>query len=268
MGYLKVETSPLFPKIRAGLASLLGDLDANEWEAPTVCEGWNVKDIALHLLGVEIGSVSRRRDGMKWGPRPGQDLVKWLNEDNEAWVRESRRISPDLLMDLLDYAGRLFEEHLETLDEDAVTAHVSWASNEPVPVWLDIAREYTERWVHQQQIRDATDRHGFKEAEFLGAVIRTFVHALPKTYAGVHAPQGTTVQLRVDGPGGGAWHAALSRDEWELEWGDYPTPDATVTMDADTAWRVFTRNPGAGNPIIDGNDNLGRHVLRSVAIIA
>ena len=32
---------------------------------------------------------------------------------------------------------------------------VNWAGPEPAPIWLDPAREYTERWVHQQHIRDA-----------------------------------------------------------------------------------------------------------------
>jgi hypothetical protein len=33
---------------------------------------------------------------------------------------------------------------------------VTWAGPEPAPIWLDIAREYTERWLHQAQVRDAT----------------------------------------------------------------------------------------------------------------
>jgi hypothetical protein len=41
----------LFPEILAELLTLLSNLSAEEWEKPTVCEGWSVKDIALHLLG-------------------------------------------------------------------------------------------------------------------------------------------------------------------------------------------------------------------------
>lgn len=38
--------------------------------------------------------------------------------------------------------------------------HVSWASDGPVPLWFDMARELTERWVHQMQIREAVGRVG------------------------------------------------------------------------------------------------------------
>jgi hypothetical protein len=53
----------LFPEILNELVRLLSGLSAEEWQKPTVCAGWSVKDVALHLLGGEIGNLSRRRDG-------------------------------------------------------------------------------------------------------------------------------------------------------------------------------------------------------------
>jgi Mycothiol maleylpyruvate isomerase N-terminal domain len=53
----------LFPELRGLLLSLLGDLTAEDWLRPTAAGEWNVKDIAAHLLGGDIGSLSRRRDG-------------------------------------------------------------------------------------------------------------------------------------------------------------------------------------------------------------
>ncbi|HEX3202686.1 MAG TPA: hypothetical protein VHW42_12245 [Actinomycetes bacterium] len=37
---------------------------------------------------------------------------------------------------------------------------VSWVGPDPAPNWLDVAREYSERWTHQQQIRDAAEIPG------------------------------------------------------------------------------------------------------------
>src|SRR5918992_6224072 len=54
MAFLKVETLPLFPKVRTALEELLSDLRDDEWALPTVCEGWDVKDVALHLLPVRL----------------------------------------------------------------------------------------------------------------------------------------------------------------------------------------------------------------------
>ena len=57
---------------------------------------------------------------------------------------------------------------------------VSWAAPDvQAPAWLDVAREYTEGWVHQQQVRDAVGRPGADDAELTGAVIDTFLRAVP-----------------------------------------------------------------------------------------
>lgn len=42
-------------------------------------------------------------------------------------------------------------------------------------MWLDAAREYTEFWVHQQQIRDATGRPGADGAAAPGTAVLSLV---------------------------------------------------------------------------------------------
>ena len=53
-----IDTLPIFAGERSALLDLLGDLSASDWEAPTVCAGWSVKDVAAHLLGDDIGRLS------------------------------------------------------------------------------------------------------------------------------------------------------------------------------------------------------------------
>jgi uncharacterized protein (TIGR03083 family) len=159
MALLRVDARALVPRLRAELAALLTGLTGGDWALPTACPGWSVHDVAAHLLGVELGNVSVRRDRWGLGPAEGEDLDAWLNRFNQQWVDAARRISPALLIELVDLAGRRFEEHLATLDLDAAGGPVQWATgSDPAPVWLDVAREYMERYVHQQQIRDATGR--------------------------------------------------------------------------------------------------------------
>ncbi|WP_432487230.1 maleylpyruvate isomerase family mycothiol-dependent enzyme [Kineococcus sp. SYSU DK018] len=38
---------------RAELLALLTDLDDQEWETPSLCRGWTVRDVVAHLLGYE-----------------------------------------------------------------------------------------------------------------------------------------------------------------------------------------------------------------------
>src|SRR5215204_3822442 len=70
---------------------------------------------------------------------------------------------------------------------DLLGEGVSWAGVEAAPVWLDVARDYSEDWIHHQQIRDAVRRQGLSSTEFLDPLLDTLMRALPKTYEPLHA---------------------------------------------------------------------------------
>jgi uncharacterized protein (TIGR03083 family) len=101
-----VSTLGLFPEERAHLLDLLMGLREEQWKAPTPCPGWSVKDVALHLLGDDLGLLSRMRDGFTQ-PSPGEDrgLVEFINRLNEQWVLGTRRLSHRVLCDLLRFSG-------------------------------------------------------------------------------------------------------------------------------------------------------------------
>ncbi|HYZ55728.1 MAG TPA: maleylpyruvate isomerase N-terminal domain-containing protein [Streptosporangiaceae bacterium] len=42
---------------------LLRGFGPAQWAQPTICPGWDVKDVAAHVLGDHIGRLSRHRDG-------------------------------------------------------------------------------------------------------------------------------------------------------------------------------------------------------------
>jgi hypothetical protein len=52
----------LFQETLDHLLELLYELSEGDWNMPTICTGWSVKDVALYLLWVEIGNISSRRD--------------------------------------------------------------------------------------------------------------------------------------------------------------------------------------------------------------
>src|SRR2546423_911642 len=218
----------LFPELREHLLSLLRGLAPEEWLRPTTAGKWNVKDVASHILGGDISNISRRRDSYHPPGNPisgWNELVAYINQINASWVTAAQRISPPLLCDLLGHAGKQADDFFMSLDPFALGEAVSWAGSEPAPQWLDVAREYTERWHHQQQIRDATGREGLYEERFFAPVLDTFVRALPHTFREVHAAQGAIVQLTISGRGGGHW--ALRRDcqTWGLFVGQTDHPN-------------------------------------------
>jgi hypothetical protein len=218
--------------------------------------------------------VSRQRDGFApQQPRPDETLVPFLNRLNNEWLTATRRLSPSVLIELLRLSGELTFAYWTSVDLLALDSRVSWAGPNPAPRWLDVAREYTERWIHHQQIREAVGAPLMDEARWIGPVVATFVHALPLTYAMLEAPAGTTVALIAEGDGGGSWSVVRSASGvWTLFSGVADVPTATARMSLDTLWRLFTRqitpDHVAARVTIEGDVDLGRRLLGTVAIIA
>ncbi len=268
-------TVHLFPLVLDALLELLTQFSPAEWEMPTVSAGWTVKDTALHLLGDEVAILSSQRDGFSepGGPGPSWlELVEWLNARNEAWVRTARRISSRLLCDLLRFTGDQANAYFQQLDPFAFGGPVSWAGPDPAPVWLDIAREYTERWHHQQHIRDAVGKPGLVDPEYLQPVFATFVYALPYTYRSVYAPNGTCVTLSIIGKSESSWSILREGQRWQLYAGKPAQPQVEVVLPENVAWRLFTkgisREIGEKLATFHGDPLLGAQLLEIVSIIA
>jgi uncharacterized protein (TIGR03083 family) len=264
----------LFPEVLDALLGLLSGLSAEEWQEPTACPGWSVQDVALHLLGGQVGNLSRRRDGHALGATVAnwEELVTFINDLNRGWVQAARRISPRLMIDLLRFTGVQLCDYFRSLDPHALGGPVSWAGPEPAPVWLDLAREYTEQWHHQQHIRDAVRRPGLKEPRYLAPVLSAFAWALPRAFRSTPAAENRSVTLTITGASGGQWTVRRERGGWRLYQGAPDRPDAEVIVDEEIAWRLFTRglSPGAAQEQMAwrGDRALGARVLDMVSIIS
>ena len=264
----------LFPETLDYLLRLLSSLGEKEWNEPTICTGWSVKDVALHLLGVEIGNLSSRRDRHHLGRRldDWDQLVDYLNRWNQEWVEVAHRISAPLLVELLGFVGGKANEFFRSLDPFELGGAVSWAGPERRPVWLDIAREYTERWHHQQHIRDAVEQPGLKEPKYLKPVLETFVWALPHAFRHASGPEGTSVTLSIFGESGGHWTLLREEGAWRFYQGKPEEPATEVIMEPDFAWRFFTRGIGAEaarkHIQVRGEQSLASPVFDVVSIIA
>ena len=240
-----VLTTELFAPLRVALLKLLRGLSLEEWAQPTVCAGWSVKDVAGHLLAGDVGVLSRLRDGYyppgSQAPKTYDDLVKLINWLNDTWVTAMRRTSPTVLCDLLETTAPQIEAHFASIDPHAPGPPVDWAGEGPQPAWLDLAREFTERWHHQQQIRDAVGQPGMKEARYLRPVLDAFMRAVPRAYHGAGAKHGTEIQISIGGDAGRDWVLQNHNGKWELFLGVAAAPAAEVRLDQDDAWRLFTK---------------------------
>jgi uncharacterized protein (TIGR03083 family) len=266
-----------FAPLDAELIALLRGLRPDDWRRPTACARWSVKDIAAHLLDGNVRRLSFQRDGLSAVPEVPvenySDLVNYLNRLNAEWVTAARRISPALLIDLLEYTGRQLTELFAGLDPQGPAIFpVAWAGEAQSANWFDLGREYTERWLHQQQIRDAVGAPGLTSREWLHPVLDLFLRALPFRYREVTAPPGTELHLEIEGPAGGDWTLKREAEGWELYSGASRSPAACVRMDQHTAWRLFSKGlaPTEARELVtvEGDHALGEGVRGALAIMA
>jgi uncharacterized protein (TIGR03083 family) len=271
-----IHTQHLFPILDSKLITLLRSLSDDEWNAPTRAKLWRVKDVAAHLLDTNIRTLSISRDGYT-GETPTAihsyaDLVAFLNRLNAGWVAASRRISPRALTDLLESTGAQYIKHMAGLDLHAQAVFsVAWAGQDVSPNWFHIAREYTEKWHHQQQIREAVGKPGIESRELYYPVLDTFMRALPYHYREVQADNGTTVSVVITGEAGGTWAIRREGNAWVfIETPD--APDATISLPDGEAWKLLTKgllpDEAEKQLTLNGSSALTRPLLTLVAVMA
>ena len=270
-----VLTDHLFLPLLDNLIEVLESLKSEEWEMPTSCPGWSVHDLAAHILGNDVTQLSMGRDEFKALLIDADDwkgLVAGLNTLNGQWVEAMKRVSPRLMIDLLRWTGGQASGNFQSLDPHTAGPGVRWASLKPAPMWLHIAREYTERWHHQQQIREAVGKPLLTGPDWFAPVLATFVHGLPQTYLGVSAPIGTTVEITISGTSGLTCSVVCKESEWVLCDNEATESSASVTIDEVDAWKLLTKSIPKDivepRVVIEGDRELASRALDTVSIIA
>ncbi len=268
----------LFPGLHGELIALLRGLAPEDWRRPTVAGAWSVQDVTAHLLDVQLRRLSAQRDGARLPPPDAplagyDDIVALLNRLNAEWVAAARRLSPRVITDLLELIGRQLADFMATLDPFApAPISVAWAGEETSLVWFDMAREYTEHWHHQQQIRDAVGAPGLTSRRWLHPVLDTFLRALPHAYREVEAAEGTRIVFEITGEAGGEWTLVREGAAWTLYAGRSGEAGCRVRMDQDTAWRRLTKGSSPEQALarmeIAGNRALGEPVAKMLSVMA
>ena len=271
-----MNTVHLFPQLDGALVELLKLLTPDEWRAPTIVPGWTVQQVAGHLVDTALRRLTNCRDGW-WPatdpPQTDHELVELVNRLNADGVRVYGQLSPSLLIAMTELVTPQLAAHLASLDPMGPACYsVSWAGEESSRHWFDVARELTERWHHQQQIRLATNRPGIMTPRLYGPVLETFMRVLPHAYRRTDARLGTTCDVVVPGECGGRWRVVREDARWVMDVADPGRTIASVTtIPPDLAWRLFTKaapkDEVRERVRIDGDARLGAVVLDAVAIV-
>ena len=271
-----INTVELFPPLSRELLIVLKALEPADWSRPTICSPWCVKDVVAHLLGGNLGRLWKHADASTSSEYSLQDydeLVRLIDRDNALWVQAAERISPEILVEFIELTDQALYINLRSLDQNGLACiTVAWAGDSLPSNWFDIAREYTEKWLHQQHIRAAVDQPLLTGRTWLFPVLDTFMRGLPRAFRNMQAGNGTSVSVQINGESGGEWSLIREGSHWHLFAGRDAQPDCCVQIDQDLAWRLFTKGisleEARRQVLMDGDAGLGEKVLEMVSIMA
>ncbi len=178
---------------------LSGATDA-QWQLPSPCPGWSVRDLASHIIGAEVAAAWEcdRNAAME------SALVALAQpafpDSNDGWVRMLRTTHPQEVLRRLRAVIQIRETQLRSLTAEQATRQV------PTPAGLRSYARYLQIrvfdcWMHEQDMRDALGRSGHDD----GAPAELTVDEITETIGYLvakraHVPDGTTVVFDLRGP--------------------------------------------------------------------
>jgi uncharacterized protein (TIGR03083 family) len=263
-----IDVLPLFPQLDSSLIEVLSGLSPEQWNKDTICKKWKVKDIAAHLLDSAIRRLSIGRDGYQGAAAEinNQDeLLNYLNNLNADWVNAYERVIPAILISQLNTVQEELYLYFKDLDPAANAMFpVSRAGEKISDNRFDIAREFTERWLHQQQIRQAVGARSLMNRDLYNPFLEICMKALPHHFKDLSSAASKTISVEVVGDAGGLWTIVRREKQWEFITAERPA-DSTVYIDQNIAWMLFSGGIDiyeAGQYWqVTGDQDLGRHVL-------
>jgi hypothetical protein len=235
-----------------------------------------VRDVAAHLLDGDLRKLSAGRDGHQMPPdgplSSFADVVGLIGRLNASGVAFAARLSPRVVTDLLEVTGRWVAEHVAALPLHGDALYpVAWAGEARSESWMDTGREYTERWHHQMQIRDAAGAPGLLGRRWLHPLLDLSVRAVRRAYQDVEAQPGTAVVFEVRAEGENTWSVVRDSVGWDVLRGAPADPAARVRMDADAAWRLLYNalppDAARARVTITGDPALAEPMLRARSVM-
>ena len=267
----------LLSEIDNKLIDLLKNLSIEDWSAQTLAPKWKVKDVAVHLLDGNLRTLSMLRDNYYTKSKEdinSNGLINYLNQLNADWVQGMKRLSPKVIIDLLAQSGKEYCEYLKSLDPfEKATFSVAWAGENESQNWFHIAREYTEKWHHQQQIRLATDNgEELLNEKWYLPYLETSIRALPYHYRNTKGKNSDIIKFTFQGDNSKDWFLKWQEGRWELLAETNEKTTSEVIIKDKIAWRVFTkgieREKAIAQSKIIGNTDLGQKIFELVAVMA
>ena len=167
-----------------------------EWDLPSECPGWTVRDVLSHMVGTELSLLGEP------APDPLSTPSHVHNEvgaRNEGWVASLRNhTGPEVLAVFRDVTSRRLAQLRSWPTSRFDEVGPSPAGQVPYREFMRV--RVMDCWVHEQDIRVATARPGHRQGPAATLAIGRLASAMPFIVGKkAGAPDGIVGPLRADG---------------------------------------------------------------------
>ena len=219
----------------AELRTILADLTSEQWKAPSLCPGWSVADVVLHLWQADVVALGSARGTISDAAREAGWDVDALRADGAnvdqiaaAAVESGRGLAPS---DLRKRWSNTANELVATLAATDPKKPLPWVVGD-LPARTLATTRLAECWIHTGDVAagvGVTQPFSARMWHIARLAWRTIPYAFARAGQALAGP----VAVVLDTPDGGTW---------EFSDGE---PLTTVTGDAQTFCQVAARRvPG------------------------
>lgn len=255
-----------------GLAEATDGLSAAEWDRPTECPGWDVKDQLSHLIGIERSILGEAPP--EWDGPLGDHVKNDFAAMHEPWIAVRRPLDGSAVRaEFVDVTTTRLAELGKRTEEEWAVVGFSPVGQVPYAVFMEV-RAF-DCWVHEQDARRALGRPGGSGNRASAISLDRVQGAMPFV-VGKQAgcPDATAVRFEITGPGDDARAFTVLVDgKRAREAGDEVAPTVTVALSSLDFLRLgcgratAEQVDAAGGVALRGDAAVGRQVLGAMNFI-
>jgi uncharacterized protein (TIGR03083 family) len=247
----------------ASIDQLCSALPGSQWDLPTGCPGWTVKDHVSHLVDYEARALGR--PAPEHEPGSLAHVKNELGRANEAGVDVRRPVpAAAVLGEFRQVTGERLAQLRALTGQDLAAPVMTPAGPGTMADLLTL--RVMDSWMHEQDIRRATGRPGHISGPAAGEAVGYFTRFLPYVVGKrAAAPDGSRVVFRIGGQDPVAVQVAGGRGSLAAD-----PRGATVTMVIPVttfAALVGGRSDVPDDVGITGDRQLGRRILESMGLM-
>jgi uncharacterized protein (TIGR03083 family) len=266
-----VTDRPVVAELAETWTSLLGlgaELTDEDWDRPTGCPGWSVRDVYSHVIGTESALLGRAPAPPleAYGPHVRNDMGR----GNEAEVLLRRRRPGSAIVAELDEVAAARLAALRAMDDE------DFAVETPSPAGRGTYEDFMavrvfDCWVHEQDVRRAVGRPGHLSGAAVDRSLASAVGVMPYV-VGKRAgtPDGATVAFDVTGATARRWAVAVDGGRAKPVPEVPPEPTARISADVATFMALACgrvdpdEELAAGRVTVHGDREVGTAVVRNL----